>query len=51
MKTLGTGGNQACDDAIARIIKAVEDLEHGRAHADGEPVCGLNGDVIGGFWF
>lgn len=38
MKTLGTGGNQACDEAVAKIIKAVDAMDAGKAHPDGEPV-------------
>jgi talin len=37
LKTLGTGGNPACDDAITKIMNAVDMMEAGRAHPDVEP--------------
>jgi hypothetical protein len=37
LKTLGTGGNPACDEAITKIMNAVDMMEAGRAHPDAEP--------------
>jgi talin len=37
LKTLGTGGNPACDEAITKIMNAIDMMEAGKSHPDAEP--------------